>query len=189
MKRIFFVLLALLFMRCDLFESRPAEPPVSSKSDFQPATTIDRLILNLINSFTDKNSENYIACFSDTLTGKQFIFSPSSGAISQFPDLAQGWSLQDERFYFENAISKLKEGGSILLDLSNQSFSQQGSDSAFYSASYTLKLPNEDPNLPDEFKGDLNFKMVLNSVWSIYYWQDIKSTSSPSWSELKGRLH
>jgi len=192
MKRLFFICFSILFLRCDLFDTRDAENPTSSKSDFQPATTPDRLIVNLISSFQDKNTDNYIACFSDTtFTDKKFSFSPSSGAISLFPDLAQGWSLEDERQYFQNAISKAGDILPIDLYLSNESFTQQGSDSIFYSASYELNLPNNDANLPDTYEGDLSFKMVLDrqSVWSIYFWQDIKSTSLPSWSELKGRLH
>jgi hypothetical protein len=37
----------------------------------------------------------------------------------------------------------------------------------------------------------LKFSMIRDSrlIWSIYLWQDIKSTQLPSWSELKGRLY
>jgi len=193
MKRFFFIAFPLLFLRCDLFDSRDAEKPGTSGSKFQPATSADILIKNLMFSFQDKNTENYIACLSDTtFTGKKFFFSPSSGAISQFPELAQNWELDDERLYFENAKSKLKEGELITLDLYNISFTPQGNDSIFYSASYTLSLPNDDTNLPDEYQGDLSFKMIQDRqsvIWYIYNWQDIKSTSLPSWSELKGRLH
>jgi hypothetical protein len=192
MKRIFFLLLSLMFLRCDLFDTRPAEDPTASKSNFRPAVTREILIENLINSFRDKNVDNYIACFSDTnFTNKSFSFSPSGAAASQFPSLAEGWGLEDEREYFRNAVSKVGDVLPISLLLANESASQLGSDSILYSASYALDVPNNDNELPDSYAGELSFKIVLDrqSVWSVYFWQDVKSSSAPSWSELKGRLH
>jgi hypothetical protein len=185
---IFFSL--LIFAGCDLFNTRNAEIPNQSRSNYQLAVTPDLLIENLINSMQDLNLQNYLSCFSDTtFGGKTFVFSPSSGAASQYPSFATGWKKGNESEYFTNLIPLVNTSLQVTLLLTTPIKSQQG-DSIFYSASYTLNIPFKDSNIPSTYEGDLKFTMIWDSrSWSIYYWQDIKSTQNPSWSELKGRLY
>jgi hypothetical protein len=138
----------------------------------------------------DLNLQNYLSCFSDTtFGGKTFVFSPSSGAASQYPSFTSTWSKPNEKGYFTNLIPLVNTNLQITLLLTTPIKSQQG-DSIFYSASYTLNIPFKDSSIPSTYEGDLKFTMVWDTrSWTIYFWQDIKSTQNPSWSELKGRLY
>ncbi len=187
---IFYFLVLLTFTGCDIFDTRDAEIPEQPRSNFQQPVEASFVINNLINSLSDKNVENYLACFSDSnFSGKTFIFSASGGAISQFPALADMWDKKNEEQYFNNLKIKVAENAQITLSLSNENFSPQG-DSLIYTASYSLNVPHNDSSIPTNYQGELSFSMIRDSrsLWSIYYWIDTKSGDLPSWSELKGRL-
>ncbi len=191
MKLCVFILLALTLSGCDLFSTRPAQKPNQPRAEYQQAVTPQILISNLINSLKDKNVENYVSCLSDySFTQRTFVFSPSSGALSQFPSLSENWGIKNEEQYFTNMAARVEQDLPITLNLTNENYSPQG-DSLVYTASYSLNVPTNDPNLPQNYQGDLRFNMIRDSreIWSIYYWQDSKNSNLPSWSELKGRTY
>jgi hypothetical protein len=187
---IFYILLAFGFSGCDLVQTRNAEPPNQPGSNYPQAVTAEGLISNLVNSLKDEDLQNYINCFVDSsFTDKTFNFSPSNGALSQYPFLVDGWDLKHEEQYFNNLVTKVTAGIPITLTFSNEQYSSLG-DSLIYTATYTLNVPNEQSE-PVDYQGDVRFNMVRDSrsVWVIYFWQDTKSTNLPSWSELKGRFY
>jgi hypothetical protein len=191
MKKIVFLIVSLLIGGCDLFSTRDAEPPEKPRSDYQTAFTTEILISNLINSLKDKDVENYLSCLSDSsFTNKLFAFSPSSEALSQFPALGDNWNKINESQYLNNLKIKIPDEMPMTLILSNSSSSLHG-DSITFVASYSLNVPISDGTIPINYQGELIFEMVRDSrfVWSIYFWRDIKSSNSPSWSELKGRFY
>jgi hypothetical protein len=193
MKRIYFILFAILISGCELFTTRSAESPSQARSDFQQAVTPDILITNFVSSLKDLNVQNYLACLSDSsYSHKSFVFSPSSSALSQYPALSDNWGKKNEEVCFNNIKAKITVNLSMTLTLSNVSESPQG-DSLVYSATYFLNVPTNDPAFPQNYEGTLIFDMIRDSrsIWSIYYWQDTKNNSSdlPSWSELKGRSY
>ena len=193
-KRLAFLLfLCVIISGCDIFNTRDAEKPTQPRSDFEPAATVDILIQNLINSLKDKDVTNYMTCLSDTsFTDKKFRFVPSNEAISTYPTLMD-WNERNEEQYFTNMSIKVNTNSQIVLTLKESSRNNFG-DSTFYTANYALNLPFVNSNsevTPVIYEGTLTFKMIRDSrsVWSIYYWQDIKtSDSSSSWSDLKGSL-
>lgn len=190
MKIIFLILFCTIvsvFAGCDIFSTRPAERPTTPRTNYPQAFERETLILNFIASYRDRSIFDYSNCFADSVfTSKNFTFIASSGAASQFPSL-QDWSLRDEENYFRNIITEVGDLPITLL-LSNENFSQQ-TDSLVYTASYSLSVPFTNPGLIQNYQGDLIFYMLRdNLVWKIYFWQDIKSSDSPSWSELKGRF-
>jgi hypothetical protein len=191
MKILCLIFLSILISGCDLFNVRSAQPPSQPRSDFQQAVTPDILIQNLVSSLADKNTDNYMASFANqTFTSKKFVFSASALAISQFPTLAEDWGLSNEQQYFNNLITKVDVNSPITLTLTNVNSSSFG-DSLVYTASYYLNVPSITTDLPSNYQGQLTFDMVRDSraVWVIYFWQDTKTSSLPSWSELKGRLY
>ncbi|HED06831.1 MAG TPA: hypothetical protein ENI57_01800 [Ignavibacteria bacterium] len=191
MRFVFVILLLSILSGCDIFTTRVAEPPNKSRSNYQTPVTPDLLIQNLVNSLKDKNLENYLLSFSDpNFTNKIFTFSASSSAISQFPALANNWGVRNEQQYFNNLISKVQKDQPITLNLSNTSSSPQG-DSLFYTASYFISIPSISADIKSNYQGELRFSMIRDSraIWTIYFWQDTKSSNLPSWSELKGRLY
>jgi hypothetical protein len=191
MKSIIFTSIILLsFTACDLFTTRNAENPDQTRSNFQPPVEPAIVIENLKNSLTDKNVQNYISCFVDTIFANQsYNFSASSEALTRFDIFLQGWGLNEERRYFSSIINKVPTDFPISLTLADQNYSSLSGDSLIYSATYTLNLPVQsgDP-FPQNYAGSLQFNMLRDSrsEWVIYFWKDTKSQTLPSWSELKG---
>lgn len=194
MKKLIFLLFIILSITaCDLFTTRDAEKPDEGRSNFQPAVSREILIENLVNSLSDKNVQNYIACFVDTFfASRSYVFSPSSEAISLYQIFLQGWGLDEEQRYFTSMVSKVSKDFPITLSLSDDNFSSVSGDTSIYSATYFLNVPfsSEDPT-PKNYSGSLQFNMMRDSrsEWVIYFWKDTKSQTLPSWSELKGSLN
>lgn len=194
MKSIIFISIILLSLTaCDLFTTRNAENPDQTRSNFQPPVEPAIVIENLKSSLSDKNVQNYIACFVDTIFADQtYNFSASSEAISLYQIFVQGWGLNEERRYFSSVTNRVPVDFPISLSLSNENYSSLSGDSLIYSATYSLNLPvsSSDP-VPQNYAGNLQFNMLRDSrsEWVIYYWKDTKSESLPSWSELKGSFY
>jgi hypothetical protein len=189
MKILFKILPIVLiaFTGCDIFSTRDAEPPSLPRTNLPQAFERETLIDNFIASYSEKSIYDYLNCFSDSVfTSKRFDFVSSSGAASQYPAL-QEWDIKHEENYFRNVTSEVP-GLPITLILSNTNFSLQA-DSLVYTAFYSLSVPFQDASIPQNYQGNLIFYMLRdNLIWKIYFWQDIKSSESPSWSELKGRF-
>lgn len=184
----FILLFIVLVSGCDLLSVRVAEPPEEARSNYIQATTPQLLIENLSNSLKEKNTQNYLSNLSDSLFSKiSFQFVASAGASSRFPGLMENWSIKSEEQYFNNLKNKILTEQPITLTLSEVVQNSFG-DSLFYSASYFLNVPHSDAANPKQFQGELKLKLIRDqrSVWSIYYWQDLKSGELPTWSELKG---
>lgn len=186
---IFLSAIALL-SACDLFLTRNPEEPDQGKSNFQAAIEPEVVILNLKNSFSDKNVQNYLSCFVDTsFSYRSFLFQPSSEVLAQYQFLGQGWDLNDEQRYLNSLVASVPDDFPLSLSFSDESYFRSG-DTVVYSASYLINLPLLQPE-SSVFQGNLQFNMIndARSVWVIYYWQDIKLPNLPSWSELKGRYY
>ncbi len=186
----FIILIVNLFFNlgCDIFSVRVAETPEDARANFIQATTPTILIENFTNSLKEKNTQNYLSTLSDsTFTKINFQFLPSAGASSRFPGLAQNWNLKSEEQYFNNIKNKMPSDQPMLITLSEVVQNSFG-DSLFYSASYFLNIPHSDEANPKQFQGEIKLKFIRDSrsVWSIYYWQDLKNSDLPTWSELKG---
>ena len=186
-------IILISFTACDLFTTRDAEKPDQSRSNFQPPVEPAIVIVNLKNSLSDKNIENYISCFVDTIFSQRtFNFSASSEAISLYQIFLQGWGLNEEKRYLSGAINKVPKDFPITLSLSNENYSSLSGDSSIYTATYFLSLPvlSGDPT-PANYAGNLQFNMLRDSrsEYVIYFWKDTKSQTLPSWSELKGSFY
>jgi len=194
MKKIFYIILTLLpLTSCDLFTTRVGEEPNKIKSNRIPPVRAEDVIENLKNSLADKNVQDYVDCFVDTIFADQsYNFSASSEALSLYQIFIQGWGLNEERQYFNSAALRVPVDFPIQLTLSNENYSTLSGDSSIYSAMYSINLPVQsgDP-FPQNYAGNLQFNMLRDSrqEWVIYFWKDTKSEALPSWSELKGSLY
>jgi hypothetical protein len=194
MNKYFLILIiAISLTSCDLFTTRIGEKPDQAKSNFQPPVTASDVIENLKNSIADKNVQNYISCFVDTIFAEQtYGFSASGDALSLYQIFIQGWGLNEERRYFNNMITKVPKDFPISLTLSNENYASLSGDSLVYSATYFINLPVQSgSSIPPNYEGNLEFKMLRDSKseWVIYFWKDTKSQNLPSWSILKGSLY
>ena len=146
------VILSNIFTSCDLFTTREPENPVQSRTIWVPPTTADILISNLKNSLNEKSTENYLKCFVDSvISGKSFVFIPSTESFSIYPNLFINWRIKNEKNYFENLKSKLHESTGITLSLFNETKGTIISDSMTYSADYILIANHNLEGFPEEF--------------------------------------
>ena len=191
MKRWVIILLLFLAVSCDIFETRDAEIPDQSRSNYLPATSPEILIQNLIDSFADKNVVNYQNSFVTGLSNRVFTFVPSSTALSRFQNLWQTWNIDAEVQYFNNMKTSVPDELPVLLSglsLSPESFSIFG-DSLKYNSEYFISVPqiNSEPLI---FQGNLELSMInVSTVWLVYFWKDNAVEDNPSWSDLKGSVY
>lgn len=178
------IFLPILFLTgCDLFESREPESPSETKSSYRVPVEPSDVIENLINSFKDKNSNDYKKNFSSgpPLYDRTFYFAPSTNVLTIFP---VPWTIAQEFQYFNNLVIRIPENTQINLSFTEEEYDLQA-DSAIYSATYSISVPVQNSN-PIIYKGNLKFFMAQdNSVWAIYYWEDTTIQESSSWSNLK----
>lgn len=169
---------------CDLFNVRDPEDPSETKSNYRVPVEPKDVIQNLINSFNDKNSNDYKKNFSTglPLVNRDFSYVPSGNVSSIFPS---EWYVDDEFQYFNNLLSRSPEGAAVTLSFSEEVYDIRA-DSSLYTAKYSISVPvqNSDPKI---YQGSLKFTMTrdINSAWIIYYWEDIAIQNAKSWSELK----
>jgi hypothetical protein len=178
----------LFFAGCDIFDTRHAEQPATSRSSFEFPASPEIVVQNLSNALLEKNSQDYIACLVDAnYLSKAYSFVPSSGTGSVYPALASDWSVKSEEQYFKNIIVKLTDAEEITLTLSNEKYYPYG-DSTVYTADYAIQLPQTSTFTDNYFKGSLNFTMMIDSrsEWVITRWTDIKSNTNLCWSDMKG---
>ncbi len=73
----------------------------------------------------------------------------------------------------------------MALSFSDEQYDLQA-DSAVYSAKYLISVPVLN-SAPLNYEGNLRFLMTtdINAAWVIYFWEDIATQTSKSWSELK----
>ncbi|MGB5849449.1 MAG: hypothetical protein WBH40_13230 [Ignavibacteriaceae bacterium] len=191
MKRLVIILLLFSAVSCDIFETRDAESPDQSRSNYRPATSPEILIQNLIDSFADKDVVNYQNTFVTGLSNRDFIFVPSSTASSRFQNLWPTWNIDAEVQYFNNMKTSVPDELPVLLSglsLSPESFSIFG-DSLKYNSEYFISIPqiNSEPLI---FQGNLELSMInVSTLWEVYFWKDNAIEDNPSWSDLKGSVY
>jgi len=189
MRKILVIFLLFLISGCDLFNTRVEEPPVKRGSTFIVPTIPEYVFTNLKNSLSEKVLENYMACFVDTaFLDKNYKYVPASGAVAGFQNLTE-WDLNSERTYINNVFAAVQTS-SITLRLVNENSTPQG-DSAVYFYDYTLNIPVDNPEIPDTYRGSVQFTLSLDArnQWVITRWEDIQLEDTPSWSELRGRFY
>ena len=190
MKCVSIILLLFLVSACDLFTARSPEQPDTPANSNVPATSPDILFQNLKSSIEQKVLDNYMVCFVDSsFLKKKFKFIAASGPGSQYPTLSN-WTLESERQYFKWQKAISQAGNSITLTLSNP-FNTQYGDSAIYQFDYDLSLKANDQNISGNYKGTARFKIFVDSrqQYVIVEWDDLRTSSGQTWSDLKGRSY
>ena len=178
------IIILITAVSCDLFQVRDPQDPNETKSSYRVPVEPKDVIRNLINSFGDRNSNDYKMNFSTglPLVDRDFYFVPSGNVLSNFPT---NWTVNEEFQYFNNIMTRTPQNVPITLLFSDEEYDIRA-DSSIYSAKYFLSVPvlNSEPMI---FNGSLKFSMTRdrNATWIIYFWEDIAEQDSKSWSELK----
>lgn len=195
--RVFIVILYSIFLLqgCSIFTTRTPEEPLGSGSSFQQPVTELIVVSNFTNAVSEKNTENFIACLSDSSVNarRPFRFEPSSEAGARFSEQFRTWTIQNERQAFFSMISRVPNGEVCSLSLNNGRFDVRVPDSAVYVAEYVLQVNHSSASIPRTASGTLRLTIVPNQLnqWSIERWADLKPSGdslSTSWSILKAQF-
>lgn len=174
-----------------MFDVRESEPPITPRSTSQFATSSEMLLNNFFTSVREMDADNYIANFPDSAySGFAYQFSPSSNASLIYPVFAGIWGREEENRYFRNFITELNSVNKVTITLTDSVVNRYG-DSALFICKYSLTVP---PSLNQPlltYSGEMRLRMKVNKnlIWEVFHWEDYKTTSNPSWSDLKGEKY
>jgi len=180
MSRLLF--LCLLFSAC--FSTRNVETPDSSTSSWVSPTDYATLLDNFRYAIANRNTQNYLRCFSaDSMT-----FLPVASLSNQ--PVWKSWALRDEQAYFENVLQNLASQSGNSLTLNQVDIRDVTPTSLRYVGDYRLTIAHKDSSLTRLFRGQVQFAMRLNAFneWEIRRWEDIETHPDSSWSALKIRF-
>jgi hypothetical protein len=175
---------------CELFETRPAEPPdTGNVGVFLQPDRPEVVLDNLISAVENLNPVNYSRC----LISNGYRYNPSNSALNSSPEMWANWSIDDERTYFNNLRAAATNSGGHRLALTNISTELSSNDSRQVFANYTLTVLHNRTNLgvPTTISGTLALRLQLgeDGLWSIREWTDISSGGEYSWSDLKAAFY
>jgi len=189
------VLFALFCDSCSILETRTPEAPANAVQ-YDPAFDYQTVLVNLKKSIQFKDPTGYLRCLSDTLNQNAalFVFEPSIEVLSRYSGLFQGWSINQERVYFQNILSKIPSDINTELKLSNTEFDGITPDSVIIQSDYILTLPHTMSSITQVASGGLRFivKRQKNGLWSIQRWSDFlhaNDTTGETWSSLKAQFN
>lgn len=167
------------------FNVRSVEPPSSSASDWVSPTDYQILLENLKTAIAQRNSRNYIRCFSED----KLDFTPASSVFNNNESIWINWSIQDEQSYFENTLASLTLLAGNSLSLEETDIQDVSSDSLRYVGDYTLRINHGDTSITQVFLGQVQLIIKINTFneWEIHRWIDIEAVPDSSWSLLKLR--
>ncbi len=174
---------------CNIFETRATKPPNETRSHYFIPTTDSLVIENLKYAIEERNTDNYIKCFSDTsFSGMPFAFIPSQEALLLHPTIFSDWDITSEKYYFDKLRISTQENSVSTLILTQPQRSVS-SDSVHFTSPYTLSFIHN-KNFSRVARGYLEMLLVLNrtkGIWSIQRWNDFKlqQDSSLTWSDWK----
>lgn len=190
-----FIGLFLFISGCTLLEPRTPENP-DNAVQYDPPFDHQTVIVNLKKAVQYKDPTGYIRCFSDSLNGigQAFVFEPSIEVLTRYGGVFSQWSLNQERAYFQNIMSKIPKDASSELYLTNTVFDGITPDSIILQSDYRFIVPHGMPSISGIASGSLRFiiKRQSNGLWSIQRWTDFLGTQDSignSWSALKAQFN
>lgn len=190
MKRLFFIFISFLIACTNPFDTREPKPPLSN-NQIQPISNLqnnpDSLFKQLQFAFQEPNWNYYDALIVDSAQLKiDFTFVPQQEAAYRL----QNWTRQDEQNYFRRLVTN-KDRNDLFLQIFNiQGPVQIGAsqDTLQVQFSYQIKIDLKIKREYYEGQGIFKIFRSSQSLWYIYYWEDLKSGSDladSTWSILK----
>jgi hypothetical protein len=188
------LVLSILLLSCNLFDTRDPENPVSENETLPTAFTKEALFSNFKSSIELKNISEYEKLFADSSSHPhRFTFIPNQSSGARYAAIFSGWDKGKELKYLENAITAVGASSSIQFQVTSapQIITFQA-DSAQYIFDYLLFVPHTRTDVnSQQFAGRCELTMAPdrnNPVWRIYRWVDFETKKDSSWSELKGQF-
>lgn len=184
------LLLSLVLLSCNLFDTRDPENPVADNQSLPSATDDGILMQNFLTAFRQKNIQEYEKLFADTAVHpRSLLFVPNQSAAARYSAVYSAWNKTSEVDYFRNMTGSIPASSApqITITYPVQPVYYQ-SDSVVYTIDYTLLVPHSRAGSTDQFTGrsELTMSPNKNNIWVIYRWIDFETKKDSGWSELKG---
>lgn len=189
MKKLFPLLLLVVFSCADPFSSRESNPPINDTGTFVQPVTPQIVLFNLENSYKDLVITNFIQCLDSNFVFRYDFVTKQPSATDS------GWTYSEELRLIESIFNNMLGDSSAGLMVSLSPLMEQPDEafdtSAVIYRSYILKAitPNNQDGLDtSEYFGTSIFTMVENEqgLWSIARWEDQhQNTNTPSWADFK----
>ena len=174
---------------CDLFRTRPTQPPLDTGSPWKPPYSAAQVLLNMNQALTEMNAQNYLRSFFGPDDGDLgFLFKPNSNA-GGWP-LSTPWGYAEESQTIQYLFTiMMPDDPPFLVFGEGTEFTFGNLDSVRLTRPYNLQVHTSDPTLPQEVSGVSDFYLAPTSTgyWAIYRWEDIEGY--PSWTDLKAGLY
>ncbi len=180
---------ACLLSSCDLFRTRPTEPPQDTGSPWIYPLQAEQVFVNMSQAMTELNSEHYMRCFfAPGDPGGSFLFMPNPQSTGWPLTLPWGYAEESQTSQYLFSLLTL-EAPAFLAFQEENNIVYGNNDSVRITKTYNLVVPVSDPTLPQEVSGRSDFLLAHNATgyWAIYRWEDLEG--SPSWTDLKAGLY
>ena len=179
---LFSLLLTIVIIGCDLFQTREPQLPTQNSSTREPPASAEIVLRNFRYAIIEYNVDNYMRCFADTSL-RQFVFIPSNyyGVFNQ-------WNVESERQYFLNlGAPPSNTPPTLTVTVIDSSLS---SDTARYSINYRLFFPHHRTDVAQTVQGNMQLYFLRDqqALWYIHRWEDSRTTTDSTWSYLKANI-
>lgn len=166
---------------CDVFSTRPPDPPIEDSGTYVQPDTPAQVIENIENAVTELNAQNYRRSFDP-----EFTFQPTASAEARDPSIWMGWGVQEEESYFSALVeaARLTTGNDLrLTDVETTA----GETEFTVNATYLFTVNHRRTDLPETLQGRLVWTIAQgeDGLWYLTEWSDRQVGEAASWSDLK----
>ena len=175
-------LAVLLLAGCGWFDTREPIEGEGDSSDWEIPTTPEIIVRNLIVAFENGNFNDYRRALSS-----DFRFVPDGTDVAELAITRPGQPVYENwTAEVETETAETIRQDSLSVELSNLVEEIEGQDRRLR---YDYVLTRfQDPE-DQVFSGELFFRVrEVSGEWIIFEWEDVASSSDPSWGRLKGEL-
>jgi len=180
-----------VFLSCkNPFQLRKPQPPSQGGDRRVPATRPELVLTNLKSAIAERNLENYMKCFADSVGGgKGFRFVADPTTRIQNPGVFANWNLNAEKHYANYLFSQIPKDSTANLAFglqTEQTYVRQ--DTTIFILDYTLNVQHtlSGDQYPRKAVGQSEFHLCqIQGEWVIFYWDDRRSSEQPCWSDIK----
>jgi hypothetical protein len=182
------LLAALLAAACNNpFSTRtPEEPPLNGGAAILPATSPERVLNNLQESFRARSIQDYLDVFSD-----DFIFSPDpKDSLAWEQDYRSRWTKERESDFALNFFQQAQQDSTFQVQMNTYAPSVYNPGERMYT--YYYKLTSGGKTIPEVTIygwAEFYFRENAEGKWSIMLWVDHWAReNSPAGGALRARF-
>lgn len=182
------VLLVLLAAACNNpFSTRtPETPPSDGGAAILPATSPERVLNNLEESFRAKSIQDYLDVFSE-----DFIFSPDpKDSLAWEQDYRTRWNLERESDFALNFFQQAQQDSTFVTELTTYAPSVYNSGELMYKYFYKITYGGDTiPEVTIYGWAEFYFRENTEGKWSIMLWVDHwAKENSPAGGAFRARF-